>query len=109
MSAINGEYANTARIYTAIELQNCLRVHIESMILHKADTETGIKQWIEHELQDRTYDVFDWLRQQGQAGKAEISQAIMDRDVDAIYDLARKSVYEWNWKKIARRVLIHIN
>ena len=109
MSAINGEYANTARIYTAIELQNCLRVHIESMILHKADTETGIKQWISKELADSTYDVFEWLRQQDKCGKSPMSLAIMNKDVDTIYDQARKSVYEWNWKKIARRVLIHIN
>lgn len=98
-----------AVLYSTIELRNCFKTHIESMILHKADTETGIKQWIEHELQDKTYDAFDWLRQQGQAGKAEISQAIMDRDAHRIYSLCRKSVYEWNWKKIARRILVHLN
>lgn len=108
MSAINGEYANTARIYTAIELRNCLRAHIESMILHRVDTEDGIKQWIAQELQDNTYDVFNLLKQQGQYCQSPVSMAIVNKDIDNIYNLCRESVYQWNWTKILRRILTRL-
>ncbi len=108
MAAIEGEYANTARIYTAIELRNCLRAHIESMILHKVDTEDGIKQWIAQELQDNTYDVFNLLKQQGQYCQSPVSLAIVNKDIDNIYNLCRESVYQWNWKKILRRILTRL-
>lgn len=98
-----------AFLYSTIELRNCLRTFIESMILHNVDTKENIKKWIANELADSTYDVFDWLKQQDNCGKSPISKAIMNKDVNAIYDLARKSVYEWNWKKIARRILVHLN
>ena len=102
-------HLDKAYLFCTIELRNCLKSHVESMILHKVDTANGIKQWIANELSDCTYDVFEWLKQQDNCGRSPMSLAIMNKDVDAIYDLARKSVYEWNWKKIARRVLIHIN
>ena len=108
MAAIEGEYANTARIYTAIELRNCLRAHIESMILYKVDTEDGIKQWIAQELQDNTYDVFNLLKQQGQYCQSPVSLAIVNKDIDNIYNLCRESVYQWNWTKILRRILTRL-
>lgn len=98
-----------AFLYSTIELRNCFEAQVESMILHNVDTRENIKKWIAEELMDSTYDVFDWLKQQDNCGKSPISKAIMNKDVDAIYDLARKSVYEWNWKKIARRILVHLN
>ena len=99
----------SAPFYATVELRNCLKTYVESMILHKVDTKEDIKQWIANELSDCTYDVFDWLKQQENCGRSPMSLAIMNKDVDAIYDLARKSVYEWNWKKIARRILVHLN
>ena len=60
------------------------------------------------ELQDPTYIVFDWLREQQGFNKSPIAQAIVNRNVDSIYDLCYKSVYEWKPKKIARRLLTHI-
>lgn len=108
MAAIEGEYANTARIYTAIELRNCLRTHIESMILHKVGTEDGIKHWIAQELQDNTYDVFNLLKQQGQYCQSPVSMAIVNKDIDNIYNLCRESVYQWNWTKILRRILTRL-
>lgn len=98
-----------AILYSTIELRNCLKTFIKSMILHNVDTQENIKKWIAEELSDNTYDVFEWLKQQDQCGRSLMSVAIMDKDVDTIYDLARKSVYEWNWKKIARRILVHLN
>jgi hypothetical protein len=79
------------------------------MILHKVSTEENIKQWISDELSDSTYDVFDWLRRQNKCDMSPMSVAIMDKDIESIYDLARKDVYKWKWKKIARRILVHLN
>lgn len=98
-----------ALLFSSIELRNCFKVYVESMILFKVDSEEGVKQWINQELQDDIYDMFEWLRNQRQSGHSAISLAIMNKDIDAIYDLCRKSVYEWKWKKIARRILIKLS
>ena len=95
-----------AILYSTIELRNCLKTYIESMILHKVYSCEGIKKWISIELQDSIYDVFDWLRGQKQSGNSAISLAIMNKDIDSIYELCRQSVYEWNRKKLARRFLV---
>lgn len=102
------QHINEAILYSTIELRNCLKTHVESMILHKVDSQEGIKQWIMQELQDSIYDVFDWLREQQGFNKSPIAQAIINRNADSIYDLCYKSVYEWKPKKIARRFLTHI-
>lgn len=101
--------SDKAFLYSTIELRNCLKTYVESMILHKVDSPKGIKERIKQELQDNTYHVFYWLRNQKQSGHSDISLAIMNKDIDAIYDLCRKSVYEWKWKKIARRILIKLS
>lgn len=101
--------SDKALLYSTIELRNCFKVQVESMILHKADSADGIKRWICQELQDSTYDVFGWLSKQKQSGNSALSQAIITKDSDTIYHLCRKSVYEWKWKKIARRIMISIS
>lgn len=98
-----------AILYSTIELRNCLKTHIESMILHKVDSEEGIKHWINQELQNSFYDVFDLLLSQNKSSCSSISLAIMNKDIESIYKLCRKSVYEWKWKKIARRVLVRLS
>lgn len=101
-------HSDTAFLYSAIELRNCLRTHIESMILHKVDTEDGIKEWIAKELQDDTYEVFNLLKQQEQHCQSPVSLAIVNKDNDEIYNLCRESVLQWNWKKILLRILTRI-
>jgi hypothetical protein len=101
--------SDKAFLYSTIELRNCLKTYVESMILHKVDSPKGIKERIKQELQDVTYIVFEWLRNQKQSGHSDISLAIMNKDIDSIYDLCRKSVYEWKWKKIARRILVKLS
>lgn len=101
-------HSDTAYLYSTIELRNCLRTHIESMILHKVGTEDGIKHWIAQELQDNTYDVFNLLKQQGQYCQSPVSMAIVNKDIDNIYNLCRESVYQWNWTKILRRILTRL-
>ena len=102
-------HSNAAKFYSTIELRNCFKAQVESMILHNVDTKENIKKWIAEELMDSTYDVFDWLKLQDKCDMSPMSVAIMDKDVESIYDLARKNVYEWKWKKIARRILVHFN
>ena len=108
VEAAKEQQINEAILYSTIELRNCLKTQVESMILHKIDSQEGIKQWIMQELQDPTYIVFDWLREQQGFNKSPIAQAIVNRNVDSIYDLCYKSVYEWKPKKIARRLLTYI-
>ena len=102
------QHINEAILYSTIELRNCLKTHVESMILHKVDSQEGIKQWIMQELQDSIYDVFDWLREQHGFNNSPIAQAIVNRNADSIYDNCHKSVYEWKPKKVARRLLTRI-
>ncbi len=97
---------DNAFLFSTIELRNCLKSQVESMILHKVDSPDGIKQWIKQELQDNTYNVFDWLGKHTESNKSPIAKAIVNKDIEAIYELCRKSVYEWKWKKIIRRLLI---
>lgn len=101
--------SDMAFLYSTIELRNCFKVQVESMILHKADTADGIKRWIRRELQDSTYDIFGWLSKQREGGRSPISQAITAKDADTIYRLCRQSVYEWKWKKIARRIMVNLS
>ena len=102
------QHIDEAILYSTIELRNCLKTHVESMILHKVDSQEGIKQWIMQELQDSIYDVFDWLREQHGFNNSPIAQAIVNRNADSIYDNCHKSVYEWKPKKVARRPLTRI-
>ena len=104
LKAIEDYHYEKARYYACGEMKNVFKQFVCEMILQKSISEVDIKHYIRQELSDNIWDDVFLLEYAPLFKNLAYTSAMMNKDVDAIYNICLKEAKSGRVKRVIHRI-----